>query len=781
MDGAPRTPIRRLLVSSAVSAFGHLGAWLSEFAESTAFEQYYDVVAGAVYSPEIRVAAQQILGGTDPSLTLFGACMDDARRILGTAGITSRSVNWRGRPVPIDHDPVRPLVFEAATPLLLVSAVVVAADLAAGHHILGGATSWAVPLAAVALLVVGAAAARLARRVVGALAGPARERWATRVRQEAVLPYLREYLNRQAMSAGGTVLALRHVPGLGAADGAARVVDRRVIDATRELVNDLDTGAIAVAGPRGAGKTTLLRVLCAAEYASAGSPDLRVLVSAPVDYDARDFLLHVYLRLCETVLEQTGRRRRPPLVPALAVVTGTALVVWQVVWPAVTAPRPTVREGLVVAGVALVAAGLGYRRVVRRRADDRRRPLAERARLRREQLRYVRTYTVGHSAGASGVGLSWGRSTGRQLAEQPLTLPELVASYRDFVEAVTTWWRVRHPTGRLVVGIDEVDRIAEPARVERFVNDLKAMFGTRDCVYLVTVSDEALSSVEGRAPLVRTALDSTFEELVRVPPMDLPGAVDLLQRRVVGLPYPFLLLCHCLAGGLPRELIRAARKVIAARRETGRAELGAVARHVIVADARAAHLSVLGPLAALPGADLLLGLTDDPDAGPAEVLAGLATAAAGTPELRAAAARLSTGWRVAATLAAVFERRADEVVELFAAPPEAGPPADPWLAAFRAYQPGEGRIGFRYNGIRYEQDASGGFTGVAEDADPVPLPADPGRALLPAIDRLFAPLVAARDVAWRQPDHADAALDEFARRAGDGRLAAAVDLTPPGD
>jgi hypothetical protein len=349
-----------------------------------------------------------------------------------------------------------------------------------------------------------------------------------------------------------------------------------------------------------------------------------------------------------------------------------------------------------------------------------------------------------------------------------------VASYREFVEAVTVWWRVRHPTGRLVVGIDEVDRIAEPARVERFVNDLKAMFGTRDCVYLVTVSDEALSSVEGRAPGARTALDSTFEELVRVPPMDLPGAVELLQRRVVGLPYPFLLLCHCLAGGLPRELIRTARKVVAARRETGRAELAAVARHVVLADARAAHLGVLGPLAALPGADVLLALADDADAGPDGVLRDLAAVAVETPELRAAAARITAGWHVAAALVAVFDRRADEVVELFAAPPDAAPPADPWLAALRPYRRGEGRIGFYYNGIRYEQDAGGGFTGAAADEGPTPPPPDPYRALLPAIDRLFAPLVAARDAAWRRPEHARAALDEFARRTGGGRLAGAV-------
>ncbi|GAA4211751.1 hypothetical protein GCM10022220_34170 [Actinocatenispora rupis] len=492
-----------------------------------------------------------------------------------------------------------------------------------------------------------------------------------------------------------------------------------------------------------------------------------MLVSAPVDYDARDFLIHVYLRLCETVRDLTGRRRRLRIVPALSVLAGLALVGWQLGWPEVAPPRPTVREGLLALGVALVAAGLGYRRLVRRRADDRGRSLAERARHRLEQLRYVRTYTTGHSVGASGGGLEWARSTGRQLAEQPLTLPELVASYREFVEAATAWWRRRSPTGRLVVGIDEVDRIADPAKVERFVNDLKAMFGTRDCVYLVTVSDEALSSVEGRARGARTALDSTFEELVRVPAMDLPTAVALVQRRVVGLPYPFLLLCHCLAAGLPRELIRVARRIVAARRETRRNELAAIARHVLLADARAAHASLLSPFAAVPGADALLALPDGA-AGPADVLRGLRT---DEPELAAAVDRLDAGWRVTATLLDVFSRRADEVAALFAAPPETPPPADPWLSALRPYEAGEGRIGFSYNGIRYEQDASGGYVGVDEaESGPPPPPPDPRTALLPAIGELFEPLVAARDAAWRQPDRARDALARFTDRAGSGAL-----------
>ncbi len=44
-------------------------------------------------------------------------------------------------------------------------------------------------------------------------------------------------------------------------------------------------------------------------------------------------------------------------------------------------------------------------------------------------------------------------------------------------------------------------------------------------------------------------------------PLDLREAGDLLDRRVIGLPYAFIVLCYVLSGGLPRDLLRIARAI----------------------------------------------------------------------------------------------------------------------------------------------------------------------------------------------------------------------------
>ena len=73
-----------------------------------------------------------------------------------------------------------------------------------------------------------------------------------------------------------------------------------------DLIEDeaMPGGALGLAGPRGAGKSTLMRSLCSV-------PDrkdsvLGAMVDAPVDYDARDFVLHLFAKVCTEII---GRDR----------------------------------------------------------------------------------------------------------------------------------------------------------------------------------------------------------------------------------------------------------------------------------------------------------------------------------------------------------------------------------------------------------------------------------------------------------------------------------------
>ena len=51
---------------------------------------------------------------------------------------------------------------------------------------------------------------------------------------------------------------------------------------------------------------------------------------------------------------------------------------------------------------------------------------------------------------------------------------------------------------------------------------------------------------------------------MHVGPLSYNESRRLLYRRVIGLSEPYVALCHCLAGGLARDAIRTARRIVRA-------------------------------------------------------------------------------------------------------------------------------------------------------------------------------------------------------------------------
>jgi len=110
---------------------------------------------------------------------------------------------------------------------------------------------------------------------------------------------------------------------------------------------------------------------------------------------------------------------------------------------------------------------------------------------------------------------------------------------------------------------------------------VKATFGVPGCIYLISVSEEALAQFERRISTTRTAVDTAFGEVVWLPELSLEESIALLERRFTGFPCAFLALCHCLSGAIPRDLVRAARTLVDARRDTWQEELELLVRAVI--------------------------------------------------------------------------------------------------------------------------------------------------------------------------------------------------------
>src|SRR5262249_19811420 len=158
----------------------------------------------------------------------------------------------------------------------------------------------------------------------------------------------------------------------------------------------ITSGSIGVSGPRGAGKTMLLRYFSDPSFSSeTGEPgavftpfDLRFIVSAPVTYQQRDFILHVFGKLCadvirfENFIQPCGndRHRQRTLRTGLAVL-----------------PRPKPKQG---SGADLL----------------------QKARHWQESIRYAPSFTAG-SSGSLGLprAIQVGVSNSHQVTEIPLT------------------------------------------------------------------------------------------------------------------------------------------------------------------------------------------------------------------------------------------------------------------------------------------------------------------------------------------------------------------------
>jgi uncharacterized membrane protein YeaQ/YmgE (transglycosylase-associated protein family) len=302
-------------------------------------------------------------------------------------------------------------------------------------------------------------------------------------------------------------------PGLFVKTGAMTAIDT--------VTRTIGSGSLGISGPRGAGKTTILQKFDTRDDPAQEVRDIRVSVSAPVDYDPREFIIHLFSEVCDEVLELA------PQYSAMAVTTRRHL----------------------------------------------------------EALRFLRTYSTGWSATLTPTALiNLARSVGRAQAEQPAGLPDLVAQFRDYCTAVVAWNREQpgRDGGYLIICIDEMDKIRDSDRAEVFLNDIKATFGVRGCLYLVALSEDAMTVFAQATPAIRTAFDSAFDEIVSVRPMIFREAVAMLDQRVAGIPWPFLALCHVLAGGVPRELLRAARSLIqVARPSAARRTLPAATAELI--------------------------------------------------------------------------------------------------------------------------------------------------------------------------------------------------------
>ena len=367
-------------------------------------------------------------------------------------------------------------------------------------------------------------------------------------------------------------------------------VPTQASDVLSGLLQTMPNGTIGLAGPRGAGKTTLMRRVCETQnYGEHDLPDMErkplfgILLSAPVEFDAREFLLHLTAQLCWRVLaggpitvQPTGglrsdRRRRLRRWLPVALLVSESLIALGILVIAGVVKRPTstvtVGAILILSGICvLVVPVVGMLQVRRFSAEDEAwsanaegpggPAISLRAKELLDSIKFQQTFTSGWSGGLKlPIGVEGARNWGTSRAASAQSFPEVAATLVDFLELLATEWRV-------IVGIDELDKMDSEETARRFLNEIKVVFGLTGCFFLISVSEDAMGSFERRGMPFRDVFDSALDEIVHVPNLDLAASGTMLAERVVGLPEQFVCLCHCLGAGLPRDVIRVARELI---------------------------------------------------------------------------------------------------------------------------------------------------------------------------------------------------------------------------
>jgi len=118
-----------------------------------------------------------------------------------------------------------------------------------------------------------------------------------KLKDVVIVPQLRTIADAQ-IDSFETSMLVGETPGLSQTLDPLFQVSTQAVDRLTALLDTMPGGSIGIAGPRGAGKSSLIDHLCA----SSSDDTLSVTVSAPVEYLPRDFLLHLYGKLCETII-----------------------------------------------------------------------------------------------------------------------------------------------------------------------------------------------------------------------------------------------------------------------------------------------------------------------------------------------------------------------------------------------------------------------------------------------------------------------------------------------
>lgn len=333
------------------------------------------------------------------------------------------------------------------------------------------------------------------------------------------------------------------------------IVASRSIDRVQQFIDNHETSAIGIAGPRGVGKTTLLRAVAARVRSRGG---VAAIVSAPVEYAPTDLLRSLAMEVHEQFEGDAGgkgrnRSRRLAWIGAGLASVGVLIGIAASVPGLLSAAWITaIQLSPFALSIAFIVIGSFLWMLPRWADEEQDNALAYLTELVRD-IEYETT----HAGGITAKGLSLGEFTmSRSSSRRTPTHGDMAVRLRRALLSIT-----ENGTRVVVVAVDELDKLPSHEAAIRTVNVLKDLMRIPGVHVLVTVSDEALASFALGA-FERDAFDSTFDAIFDVERLTLSEATRLLSSRVVGFPDKVLTYCFISSAGLARDLLREARAML---------------------------------------------------------------------------------------------------------------------------------------------------------------------------------------------------------------------------
>lgn len=201
------------------------------------------------------------------------------------------------------------------------------------------------------------------------------------------------------------------------------------------------------------------------------------------------------------------------------------------------------------------------------------------------RLQTVQSSSAAVNTGAAAQLLSLGTSHTTSLSTVPPNYPSLVEDFRRVLGAIAD--ELHENRQSFIVAIDEVDRLGTDAQALDFLREIKAILGVPYVHFLISVAEDVGAAFVRRGMPYRDVTDSSFDDVLHVQPGTLEDSTAILRKRADDdpgdeLPRRFVLLAHALSGGIPRDLMRYARRLMEVRSSPDDRELSSLSRKVVL-------------------------------------------------------------------------------------------------------------------------------------------------------------------------------------------------------